>query len=219
MNEIRNCDTCGKEIDIQNSHKSFDKMGNRIIVCDECKKNIDNYGPPESINNYEDKFGNESYDDLYTQRPLGVTILAVLQIIGAIITFIIIFSLPSLFDSFEINNFFGIPLYELIIISGVITIPISIFLAFGLLNGEIWARKVTIIYQFVNIVTSMIEVNIIGIFIPLIIIFYLLSSNIAIFFKNEPRFGNLVKNLIALGVIVLIIIDLSTTLYLLSFRI
>jgi len=163
---------------------------------------------------YEDKWSNKPINELMRQRPLGVTILATLQIIGAIITLVLVFLLPSLFRDYDINELFGIPFLELFILFAFITTLVSILLAAGLLNGEKWARKVTIVFQIINVVTSLINLNIIGIAIPIIIISYLNKPDIREFFTREPKFNKTIRNLIIGAVILIIIFNLSTTIYL-----
>jgi len=211
------CDTCGTQIDPSEAYEIFSQDGRPLKVCKDCKKMSEWMGKP-ILNFSEDKLSDKSLDELMHQRPLGVTILAALQIIGAVISFILIFLLPSLFEQYRVNELFGMPLLELVMTIAIISIPISILLGIGLLRGEKWTKTTTIFLQFSNVITSLINFNFLGIFIPIIIIYYLKTPDVDKFFNKEPRFNTTIKNIIIIGVIFEIIINILLSLLILSLK-
>jgi len=153
---------------------------------------------------YEDKWSDTPTDELMRQRPLGVTILAALQIIATILFIILLFVSPLLLDK-SVNDFFGIPIYEFFIIYIFIMIPISLFLAYGLLIGKEWARFMSVLFQLSSIVSSLIRFNIIGLIFPIYIIYYLHKDHVKTFFQTEKGVKlNLKLSIIVFMVIILI---------------
>ncbi len=216
----KNCDLCGKKIDLIDSYKEYDKDGNAILICKKCKKNLDELGPPDSPKNYQDKWSATTVDELTRQRPLGVSILALLQIIGALVMLIIISILPGLFEKVNLNELIGYPLLELLIIIAIITIPITIIIAIGLLNGEKWAKNITILYQSTSVITSIISLNLCGILIPIIIILYLLTDQkVKNYFTKDTKFSKNVKNIIIILSIIVIILNLFIAVSIVNLRI
>jgi len=211
MNIPRNCDTCGKEIDLINSYKTFDKDGNPILVCEECKKKIGEIGPPQSPKNNIDDWGKESYDSR-TKRPLGVTILAILQIIGTLIVIGTLISIPIIFEK-KISQLLNEPLFYLLVIYSLLMIPISIILAVGLLKGREWARFYTRFFQIVNIVTSLLRLNFLGIIIPIYIFFYLGKDHVTDFFDKKNALNSRFWYLALIGVVGILIFSSVLAIY------
>jgi len=155
---------------------------------------------------YEDSWFKKSDDILIQKRPLGITILAALQIIGTIILIITLFLLPILIDD-SINEIFNIPIFQFMIIYIIIMIPISLFIAYGLLKGKEWARFITILFQISSVVTSLIRFNIFGVIIPIYIIYYLYKSHVKSFFKTEKEIRLDVKIFIIIFIVILLIFN------------
>ena len=74
------------------------------------------------------------------------------------------------------------PIIKLSLIYLIIMIPISIILAIGLLKGVNGARVIVLILHVISIITALISFNIFGIFIPLIIVYYLTRPHVKDFF-------------------------------------
>jgi len=147
-----------------------------------------------------------------TTRPLGITILAILQIIGTIISIIVLIIYP-MFLSDYINEFFGIPIFQFLIINILIMIPISLFLAYGLIKGKEWARFTSVLFQLSSVITTIIRLNILGVIIPIYIIYYLHKPHVKDFFRTEKGFRKDIKMLIIGGIIILLIFNIYTALF------
>jgi len=169
---------------------------------------------------FEDKWSDKPVDEIMRERPLGVSILAFLQIIGALAMIVLIFILPGLFDQANLNELIGYPLLEILIIYAIITIPISIILAIGLLNGEKWAKNITVLYQITSVITSLISLNLCGILIPIFIIIYLVADQkVNKYFTKESKFSKNVKNIIIILAILMIILNLFIAFSIVNLRI
>jgi hypothetical protein len=135
---------------------------------------------------YGDIWSDTPTAELMRQRPLGVTILAILQILGTLITVGVIVALPLLSEGKTIK-LLGESVFYMIIIYAIIMIPISLFLAYGLLHGKEWARVYTRFFQIFNIISALLSFNIFGIIIPIYIFFYLNKFHVVQFFdKKSP---------------------------------
>jgi hypothetical protein len=157
------------------------------------------------MDNYLDNFDYHS-DDKKKTRPLGVTILAILQIIGIIILIFILIVIPLIYDE-SINGLIGFSIIEFFIIYSLILIPVSVLLAYGLLTGKEWARFTSILLQISSIISSVIRMNIFGVIFPIIIINYLYKSHVKDYFKTEKGIKNNIKAMIIIGIVFLIIIN------------
>jgi hypothetical protein len=93
------------------------------------------------------------------QRPLGVTILAALQIVGSLITI----SVGAIFGPFGL----------VIDVFGVVTL----LFALALLSGRNWARILVLIGAVLDII------SIIGIVWGIILLWYFTRANIVAYFK------------------------------------
>ncbi len=173
------------------------------------------------MGNYVDDvlYENDPYYSKKIDRPLGITLIAVLQIIGALISVILLFILPNLFDLSIISKYLGEHFLFIIYVSAIIGIPISLLLAHGLLNGKEWARFATFLYEIISIITSLIRLNILGIIIPIIILTYLNKPHVKNFFKTDRGIKPKVKALIIIWILFLLVFEcyvavLSNPLYL-----
>ena len=100
-----------------------------------------------------------------TDRPLGVTIICIIQFFGAIILiasgiFVIIVG-PLLF--FDV-------LGTLIVVLGIL----AFFVTFGLWQLKSWALWLTVILNIISIVLNVFTGAFFGIIIPIIVVIYLL---------------------------------------------
>ncbi len=139
------------------------------------------------------------------QRPFGVTILVILQIITGVIDIIIGLALAflyvvaspilglGLYGFFALSAAFGafmIPLAILYLILGLF----SFALAYGLWTGQGWAWLTSVILALVGLVISGVGLvmgswsNIIPTIIYSLIIFYLYSYNVRAFFGRAPKY-------------------------------
>ena len=138
------------------------------------------------------------------ERPLGVSILAVLSILFgalAVIGGIILASFGSIFmeplligmnmsDGMPAGfmgffSFFFYAMAIVLIISGLI----SVIIGYGLWNGKEWARILAIIFSVLGIIWGIftLPAGIIGIIINGIILWYLTRPHVVSFFKGvEP---------------------------------
>ncbi len=90
-------------------------------------------------------------------RPLGVSIIAILIIIGGIMMFL------------------GGPVFAVL---GIIYIIVGA----SLWTGKEWARKAAIILSVLAIITNAVSFNIVGIIINIIVIYYLTREHVKEYF-------------------------------------
>jgi hypothetical protein len=133
-------------------------------------------------------------------RPDGIIIIAILMVIGGIIllftgiTPLIIGPLISInISDYEISQ-----LGLLITIGGLILVALgiaSLIVSWGLLKGKRWARTITLIISIVAIIFAIISlvssedlIHIIEIIVYGIIIYYMFTKNVKLFFGKvkEP---------------------------------
>ncbi|MBD3159255.1 MAG: hypothetical protein GF309_10740 [Candidatus Lokiarchaeota archaeon] len=110
------------------------------------------------------------------ERPLGIAILAILQILGAIFVLVAGVGMIALgaFSPF------------LAILGGIMLLFgfISFYVGYGLWNMKSWAWKVAIIVNIISIVLNIIPpINWFGLIIPIIIVVYLQQEDIKKRFK------------------------------------
>jgi hypothetical protein len=132
-------------------------------------------------------------------RPTGITIISVLMIIGGLIllftgiTPLFIGSLISI-DSDSSTSELGL----LITIGGLVLVGLgiaSIIVSWGLLKGKGWARTITLIISIIAIIFAIISlassrdlIHIIPVIIYGIIIYYMFTDKVKLFFGKvkEP---------------------------------
>lgn len=109
------------------------------------------------------------------ERPLGIAILAILQMLGALFilvggaTFLVLGAISVLFTAVGgIMVLFGL---------------ISFYVGYGLWNMESWAWKVALIVNIISIVLNVISQNWLALIIPVIIVIYLQQEDIKNRFK------------------------------------
>ncbi len=127
------------------------------------------------------------------QRPTGITIIAVLMIIGGLvllftgITPLFLGSLISI-DSDSSTSELGF----LIAIGGLVLVGLgiaSLVVSWGLLKGKRWARTITLIISIIAIIFAVISlassqdlIHIISVIIYGIIIYYMFTDKVNLFF-------------------------------------
>jgi Predicted membrane protein (DUF2127) len=132
-------------------------------------------------------------------RPTGITIVSILMIIGGLIllftgiTPLFIGSLISI-DSDSSTSELGL----LITIGGLVLVGlgiVSIIVSWGLLKGKRWARTITLIISIIAIIFAIVSlvsngdlVHIIPVIIYGIIIYYMFTDKVKLFFGKvkEP---------------------------------
>ena len=127
-------------------------------------------------------------------RPTGITIIAVLMIIGGLI--LIFTGITPLFlgplISIDISNYPISALGLLITIGGLVLMGLgiaSLIVSWGLLKGKGWARTITLIISIIAIIFAIISLvssgeltHIISIIIYGIIIYYMFTDKVKLFF-------------------------------------
>ena len=130
-------------------------------------------------------------------RPTGITIISVLMIIGGLIllftgiTPLLIGPLMSTDSNYQTSGF-------LITIGGLTLVVLgiaSLVVSWGLLKGKRWARTITLIISFISIIIAIISlvssrdlIHIISVIIYGIIIYYMFTNKVKLFFGKvkEP---------------------------------
>ena len=125
-------------------------------------------------------------------RPTGVTILAILEIISGVIAIAFGAFFGTLMGSMGIGMMIGDgeALGAIFAAIGGITIAlgaISFVLAWGLLKGKSWAWTVTLILTIISLVFDLPSLNIIGIIIDVIILYYLFRPHVKTYFGKESQ--------------------------------
>ena len=134
-----------------------------------------------------------------TQRPIGITIISVLMIIGGLI--LIFTGITPLFIgpliSMDSDPSFG-TLGSLITIAGLTLVALgiaSLIVSWGLLKGKRWARTITLIISVIAIIVAIISLatsgdltHLISVIIYGIIIYYMFTDKVKLFFGKvkEP---------------------------------
>ena len=132
-------------------------------------------------------------------RPTGITVISILMIIGGLILLftgispLVIGPLISI-DSDDSTNSLGF----LITIGGLALVILgiaSLIVSWGLLKGKTWARTITLIISFIAIIFAIISLvssgeltHVISIIIYGIIIYYMFTDKVKLFFGRvkEP---------------------------------
>jgi len=142
-------------------------------------------------------------------RPLGVTILAALQIIGlisAIFSLMLVSGISGKFANL-VEEIAGFPLIVFLAIYSMVLVPVSIVLAYGLLKGEEWARLASVWLQIAAVISSIMSFNLFGLIIPLIVIYYLRRPYVKRYFESERSIRISTKAVIAAVVIIMLLMN------------
>ncbi len=102
-------------------------------------------------------------------RPLGVTILAILQLLGGVI---------SIFGGLAIVMIF--PVIFTLIIGAILLIVglLGLIVGWGLYTMKSWAWMLAMILNIINIIIAIINFDIVSLIIPVIIVVYLNQADI-----------------------------------------
>ena len=114
-----------------------------------------------------------------TKRPLGVTILCALGYIGSVLTVLAGIALLAFGGATSSLGVVGAILGGMGAIAGVMLLAIGIlgfFISRGLCNLKKWAWNVTMILEGLSVISSLVSMNIAGIIIPAIILYYLYTQ-------------------------------------------
>jgi len=127
------------------------------------------------------------------QRPTGITVISILMIIGGLILLftgiapLVIGPLISIDSDYSTSS-----LGFLITIGGLTLVGLgiaSLIVSWGLLKGKRWARTITLIISFIAIIIAIISLassqdltHIISIIIYGIIIYYMFTDKVKLFF-------------------------------------
>ncbi len=121
-------------------------------------------------------------------RPRGVTVIAILKIISGIIgIFVGVIAGIVGFYAYENggNPFVGILDGAILAAMAVVLVPfgmVSFVMAWGLLKGKSWAWTITLILTIVGLIFDVPSLNIIGIIIGAIILYYLYRPYVKAYF-------------------------------------
>ena len=135
----------------------------------------------------------------HQQRPTGITVISILMIIGGLILLftgispLVIGPLISIDSDYSTSS-----LGFLITIGGLVLVILgiaSLIVSWGLLKGKRWARTITLIISFIAIIFAIISLvssgeltHVISIIIYGIIIYYMFTDKVKLFFGKvrEP---------------------------------
>jgi hypothetical protein len=123
-------------------------------------------------------------------RPTGVTILAILEALGAI--YFLFIGVTEFLGTATIRSlaYFGIShgIFTLIprIIGTALLILglVSIVLAWGLWIGKGWVRMIALVFAILGIIINLMSFHVIGIIIDAVIVYYLTRPNVKQFFTK-----------------------------------
>lgn len=122
-------------------------------------------------------------------RPTGVTILAVLEIISGVIAIAMGVFFGALMGSMGVAmmDFGGSAIMG--VIGGIIVVLgiISFVMAWGLLKGKPWAWTVTLILTIISLVFNLPSMNIVGLIINAIILYYLFRPHVKAYFGKSAQ--------------------------------
>jgi hypothetical protein len=127
------------------------------------------------------------------KRPLGVTIVSLLLIIGTIFFSLLVISLLPILTNISANLVFDNPTTFIPLFFNIFLIPVSIILAIGLLKGVNFARFSTLILYSIAIIFAFYSHNLIsyfGVICSLIVILYLTRPHVKDYFYGikSPTF-------------------------------
>jgi len=117
-------------------------------------------------------------------RPTGVTILAILEIISGIIAIaagLLIATISSVIG-IEFGAIGGI-ISAIVIALGVA----SFVMAWGLLQGKSWAWTFTLVLTIISLIFDLAGVNLVGLIIEGVILYYLFRPNVKAFFGKSEK--------------------------------
>ena len=122
-------------------------------------------------------------------RPTGVTILAILEIVSGIIAIAFGVFFGALIGSIGIDMMGNEDGAILGAISGITIVlgAISFFMAWGLLKGKSWAWTITLILTIISLIFDLPSMNVIGIIIDIVILYYLFRPHVKAYFGKSAQ--------------------------------
>ena len=123
-------------------------------------------------------------------RPTGVTILAILEIISGAIAIGIGIFFSALWGSMGMGMMmdFGGSAIMGIISSIIVALgAISFLMAWGLLKGKPWAWTITLILTIISLIFDLPSMNIIGLIIDIVILYYLFRPHVQAYFGKSAQ--------------------------------
>jgi hypothetical protein len=123
-------------------------------------------------------------------RPTGVTILAILEIISGVIAIGIGIFFSALWGSMGMGmmmDFGGSAVMGLISSIIVALGAISFLMAWGLLKGKPWAWTITLILTIISLIFDLPSMNIIGLIIDIVILYYLFRPHVKAYFGKSAQ--------------------------------
>jgi len=123
-------------------------------------------------------------------RPTGVTILAILEIISGAIAIGIGIFFSALWGSMGMGmmmDFGGSAIMGLISSIIVALGAISFLMAWGLLKGKPWAWTITLILTIISLIFDLPSMNIIGLIIDIVILYYLFRPHVQAYFGKSAQ--------------------------------
>ena len=123
-------------------------------------------------------------------RPTGVTILTILEALGAI--YFLLIGFTEFFATATIRSlaYFGIAHSVFTLIPRIIGTAllilglVSIVLAWGLWIGKGWVRMIALVFAILGIIINLMSFHVIGIIIDAVIVYYLTRPNVKQFFTK-----------------------------------
>lgn len=117
-------------------------------------------------------------------RPLGVTIIAILEIISGISSIVIgaVFSMLVGFVGADVFDMIGTSIMGIVSGTMVAMGVVAFVLAWGLLKGKSWAWTVTLIFTILNVIISIPSMNPISLAINFVILYYLYRPHVKAYF-------------------------------------
>ena len=122
-------------------------------------------------------------------RPTGVTILAILEIISGIIAIAFALFFGAMMGSMGSSMFGNGGAAIIGVIGGIVVVLglISFVMAWGLLKGKSWAWTITLILTIISLIFDLPSMNIIGIIIDVIILYYLYRPHVKAYFGKSAQ--------------------------------
>ncbi|MEB3788180.1 MAG: DUF2127 domain-containing protein [Desulfurococcales archaeon] len=121
------------------------------------------------------------------ERPLGVTILAVLSGIGGILSILGGLALGAMAGAGGLAGMEGMeglgPLMAFGSTMAIIMGLINLVIAYGLWNGKSWAWWLTVVFAALNALMSLVSMMIVSLVIAAVIIWYMLRPHVKAFFN------------------------------------
>jgi hypothetical protein len=129
-----------------------------------------------------------------TQRPFGVTILAILEIISGLFELgagaLLLIAAGFIGGLSGVSGFGGILAGIFSAIGGVLIILglLAFLIAYGLWTGQGWAWTLSLIFSIIGIILGILSLpaGVISLIIDILIIYYLTRPHVKAFFRKGP---------------------------------